>query len=64
MLNPDRSPIGIGSILVIIMTIVGGVICITDPSTLAFADYFKLVIGGGAVTALAHGVDNGTGNAP
>jgi hypothetical protein len=59
-----RSPIGIGTLIVIIAAIVGGVICIVHPELLSFQTYFTMLITGGAVTAVGHGIDSGTGSAP
>lgn len=56
--------LGPGTLVVMILAIVGAIITITDPASLSFARYFEFMVASGAVTAVGHGLDNGTGSAP
>lgn len=66
MMPQDRSGfrLGIGTVVVIILALVGGAVTLTDPAALSFTHYYEFLVASGAITAVGHGLDNGTGSAP
>jgi hypothetical protein len=56
--------ISLMSVVVVIAIVVGGLVVLTNPHDLSFADYWKYVVIGGGLTGIGRGLDSGTGTAP